>query len=573
MFKNIFNKVIFGIKILDLLLSVFNFLMLFSLRICWSGISKKLGYEDNYSDLLYNLPVIICSITLVLMIANIVLFKVSKKESKIWAFVLLFFHIVFFVVNMVIIKLGAIDYMYFVWPWFFLYLGLLVLVLGVLFFIFIYPNSKLKGSKIFKYSCLSAVLLLTGIKVFDVSINSIEHKPVVYAVENEYQIVFTSYTHARGWVEINGVRYFDNYAGSNEGNSKIHKIHVPMNILDSYKEYTIHTQKITYRGPFGGYLGRDISETYTFRPVNVDDGFSYYVISDVHEAFKATTKAASYASDMELLILTGDISSMLEWDRDLYAANDLAHSITNGEFPVIYARGNHELKGRKAEELHKVVGSKNENFYYSFTLSEQIYGVVLDVGEDHEDDYWEYYDTAFFNQYRNEQLSFLQDELNNKDLSKYKYKMSICHIPLTFVNTRHNHESFKKEATELLNQMGIDISLSGHQHDLFIFEPATVTPEEELTYNKDYLSSGKTIKAYMTNAIFPSLLVSKRGYTQTDAVPLQNMKSQICMKVEVDFINNVQKCIYNNSRGEKINMVNPFYNKTYGNEIIFSFSN
>lgn len=573
MFEKIFKKVIFGVKIVDLLLGVFNFVMLFSLRICWSGISKKLGYEDNYSDLLYNLPVIVCAVTLALLITNIVLIKVMKKESKVWALILLPLHIAFFVVNMVIIKLGAIDYMYFVWPWFFLYLGLIVLVLAILAFIFIYPNTKLKDSKIFKYSCLSAVLLLTGIKVFDVSFNSIEHKPVVYAVEDEYQIVFTSHTHARGWVEIDGVRYFDNYAGSNEGNSKIHKVHVPMEVLDEHKAYTVHTQKITYRGPFGGYMGRDISESYTFKPVNVNDGFSYYVLSDVHEAFKAATKTASYASDMELLILAGDISSMLEWDRDLFAANDLAYSITKGQLPVVYARGNHELKGKKAEDLHKVVGAKNEDFYYSFTLSDEIYGVVLDIGEDHEDDYWEYYDTAVYDDYRDEQIKFLQNELDTKDLSLFKYKMAICHIPLTFVNTRHNHVEFKTQATELLNQMGIDISVSGHQHDLFVFEPDTVTPGAKLTYNTDYLSSGKTIKAYVTDASFPSLLVSKRGYTQTDDVPLQNMKSQIGVKVSVDFTNNTQTCVYNNSKGEKINMVNPFYAKTYGEEIVFTFAN
>ena len=68
---------------------------------------------------------------------------------------------------------------------------------------------------------------------------------------------------------------------------------------------------------------------------------------------------------------------------------------------------------------------------------------------------------------------------------------------------------------------------------------------------------------------FPTLLVSKRGYAQTDSVPLKDMKSQIGVSVEVDFTNNTQTCIYNDSNGNKINMLNPFAYINYGNEIVF----
>jgi hypothetical protein len=59
-----------------------------------------------------------------------------------------------------------------------------------------------------------------------------------------------------------------------------------------------------------------------------------------------------------------------------------------------------------SEEFYKYVGSKNENFYYNFYF-DNVYGIVLDLGEDHDDDWWEYYETAHYDDYRAEQAIFL----------------------------------------------------------------------------------------------------------------------------------------------------------------------
>ena len=104
---------------------------------------------------------------------------------------------------------------------------------------------------------------------------------------------------------------------------------------------------------------------------------------------------------------------------------------------------------------------------------------------------------------------------------------------------------------------------------IFIFEPGTLTPGEKLTYTSEYNGKEKTIKAYVTDFTFPTLLVSKRGYAQTDSIPLKNMKSQIGVSVSVDLTNNTQTCIYNDSNGKHINMVNPFVEINYGNKIVF----
>ena len=551
----------------NLVLSFFNLILFFSIRMCWSGISKTLGYEDSNSVFILWLPVIIWFILIIIFGLNIFFF-LKKRNKNLWSYIMNGVNTLFLIVNIVIVILGAIDYMFFAWPYVFKYIGMALLGLIVIFFIFIYPKTILKDNNLFKYSCIGLVSLISAGVVCNVTFNSIKYKPAVYIVENEYQIVFGSNVEALAWVEVDDKRYYEDYAGYYNSTKKMHKVIVPMDVLDNAKEYTIGTQKLTYRGPFGGFKGREIEETYSFRPVDTSDGLNYYSISDVHMGLECSKKASDYNKNKELLILAGDTISMIDTYRDAAYTNKVAYELTKGEIPVIYARGNHELKGKYMEEFHDYVGANGEDFFYKFSFG-NVYGIVLDIGEDHDDDYWEYYDTCDFNEYRNRQLELIKSELESKEYLNYDYRLVVCHIPIPFINARHNHVDFKKDVTTLLNQMDIDMVISGHQHDLLVFEPGLITPFTDLTYNKDFVKSGKTTKAYLTDFNFPSFTVSKRGYTQTDDSSL-TLNSQIGLTIKVDFNNKTQTCIFNNSKGEKVNIVNPYYDVDYKDEIVYS---
>lgn len=551
----------------NLVLSFFNLILFFSIRMCWSGISKTLGYEDSNSVFILWLPVIIWFILIIIFGLNIFFF-LKKRNKNLWSYIMNGVNTLFLIVNIVIVILGAIDYMFFAWPYVFKYIGMALLGLIVIFFIFIYPKTILKDNNLFKYSCIGLVSLISAGVVCNVTFNSIKYKPAVYIVENEYQIVFGSNVEALAWVEVDNKRYYEDYAGYYNSTKKMHKVIVPMDVLDNAKEYTIGTQKLTYRGPFGGFKGREIEETYSFRPVDTSDGLNYYSISDVHMGLECSKEASDYNKDKELLILAGDTISMIDTYRDAAYTNKVAYELTKGEIPVIYARGNHELKGKYMEEFHDYVGANGEDFFYKFSFG-NVYGLVLDIGEDHDDNYWEYYDTCDFNEYRNRQLELIKSELESKEYLNYDYRLVVCHIPIPFINARHNHVDFKKDVTTLLNQMDIDMVISGHQHDLLVFEPGLITPFTDLTYNKDFVKSGKTTKAYLTDFNFPSFTVSKRGYTQTDDSSL-TLNSQIGLTIKVDFNNKTQTCIFNNSKGEKVNIVNPYFDVDYKGEIVYS---
>ena len=554
------------IKITSLVLALFNLLMYFSMRCCWSGISKTLGYEKDYSDFIFHLPLILFFVMLVAAITNILLFKLMKKDSNLWSIIMLSINVILTIGITVIIVLGAIDYMYFIMPEFAKVTMITGLVFLVLFMVFIYPKTHLADNNIFKYSIFSAVLLIAILSVVNLSINRIDYKPVVYAVEDKYQIVFGTSTDALGWVEIDGVKYYDTYAGSEKSFTRVHKIEVPMKKLNDAGKYSIHSLKFYYRGPFGAIKNEneEISEEYNFRGVDASDGLNYYAIADIHMETEGAVKAANQNPNKEFLVLAGDVISLMNTHDDAFYTGKVAHEITKGEIPVVYARGNHEVKGDMSEEFYKYVGSENGNFYYNFYF-DNVYGIVLDLGEDHDDDWWEYYETAHYDDYRSEQVTFLQNELDSKNYENYSYKMLVSHIPVCYINTRGNHIPIKKELTSLLNQFDLDIALSGHQHDLWVFEPNTLTPYEKLTYNEDYASG--THKGQVTDYNYPTFLISKRGEAQNDSAKL-TQKNQIALSVKVDFNANTETITYNNSEGKLINMVNQFANYNYGTDIV-----
>ena len=425
----------------------------FSMRVIWSGISKVLyeamGKKEPTAFLL-NFPLYISILLWVLLVFAVIelVRRGSKKRSTVVLTVLLS---VFTVASAVVVVMGAIDYLYFILPKFFLSLLIGLCIAAFAGLLFFPPVKNCKVCIALKCTLIGLVILIAVLEGYGVTVGSrFTYEPVVYAVEDTYQIVFSTNHPATAWVEIDGEAYYDLFTGSMKSKDTVHKITVPQEKLDAAKAYSIHAEKMIYRGPFGGFKGKEIRKDYTFRPVNAADGLAYYVMTDVHHARKGAVAAALSVENLDFLVILGDSVGMVEYEKDAQFSNLLAHDVTGGQIPVVYSRGNHEIKGAYAEELYKYVGSKNERFYYWFTLSD-VFGINLDLGEDHDDGWWEYYGTDRFTLYRDEQTQFLRELTEAKPYEAYDYTLLTCHIPIQFVNSRKDHVETKAEWTELLS--------------------------------------------------------------------------------------------------------------------------
>lgn len=535
-----------------------------AMRVIWSGISKviyeALGMSEP-TDFLLNLPLYINIFLWILFVVAVVQLvrKGNKKMSNIILTVLL---VIFTIASIVVVVMGAVDYLYFILPKFFISMLTGIGISVFAWLLFFQPVYNSIFSNVLKCGLLALVIIVTVFEGYGITLGSkFTYEPVVYAVEDTYQIVFSTNHPATAWVEIDGKAYYDLFAGSMKSNDTVHKITVPQHILDDAKEYSIHTEKMIYRGPFGGFKGKEISQEYNFRPVDSSDGLVYYTMTDVHHAEKGAVPAANSVQDLDFLVILGDSVGMVEYEKDVQFSNLLAFEVTKGEIPVVYARGNHEIKGKYAESLYKYVGSKNEEFYYWFTLSD-VFGINLDLGEDHDDGWWEYYGTDQFDLYREEQTNFLKEMVNTKPYEDYNYTLVTCHIPIQFVNSRKDHVNVKAEWTELLNQINPDLAVYGHQHDLYPFLEGQDTMYNEkgkLIYNSQFKGEeGKTYGGYLTDYTFNGFIAGRRGTAQVDDIGALNRSEHVGLAVYVDLENNSQLCKFINTAGEVVPVYNPF---------------
>ncbi len=539
------------------LLTLLSALFWVALRINHSGISKFLGADINPSFLVMNLPVMVCVlgwIGFLLAFLGLVFWKKTTWPS-IAGFVI---GCIMTVGALAVIYFGAWDYLDFILVHYIRSLWVSAGLIGLALLLFFPAANNTRWVTGCKWAVLLLAVLCAVVFGYQLRPCDFTYGAVVYAVEDDYQIVFSTSDSAAAWVTIDGQAYYDLYAGSMRSKDLVHKVTVSQAVLDKAGSYSIHAQQMIYRGPFGGYKGPEIFQNYEFRPADASDGLYYVSLSDVHGAADAAAKAAQ-SPELDFLVLLGDLVSMVETEKDAQFANRLAHAVTKGQIPVIYARGNHEIKGEYAEDLYKYVGSLNQGFAYTVTLSDTVFAAVLDMGEDHEDDWWEYYGTAKFDLYRDRQTQMLESILSDGDYESYRYRMAICHIPIPYIDEYGYFAAYRLAWTELLNQMGTDISLSGHEHRVWYFLPDTLEAGVPLLFSQRYAGEPeKPAVGTVTDFRFPTFLCGQRSLTQQGGTQKLGLTDYLCLHTSADLSAGIQTGTYRSSLGQTVAMEYPF---------------
>lgn len=325
--------------------------------------------------------------------------------------------------------------------------------------------------------------------VFHIQVNSIWFDPTVYAVEDEYQIVWYTSARSNGWVEIDGQKYYDAQSGNIRSTEKVHKVTVPMEVLDEAKSYSIHSQGTLIHHGYFSLKGRHLSASYSFRPVDPSDGIQLHNISDTHDYPTGAIASASYWGDrLDFLILNGDIANSAETDREMLEVLDIASAITGGERPVVYARGNHETRGQSAATAYKYVGCSDDgNFYYEIRLG-PVWILLMDCAEDKEDGHREYGGMADYSAYRAAEDVWLDEVLANPEESYaapgVEYRLLVSHVPFN-VTEKPEPERYASWVQKV-NGIGLDLALAGHTHQCLFLEPNGKYRDEETAVASTY---------------------------------------------------------------------------------------
>lgn len=257
--------------------------------------------------------------------------------------------------------------------------------------------------------------------------------PSVFAVEDEYQIIIPTKKELLMWIRVGDEEYFDDSNGILRSSSPIHRISVPMEELDRAKKYTVCYRRVVKRKPYGTKTKGVEEYTYTFNPVEKGKPLNVYHISDSHGRIEESVKSAKNAGDIDLLILNGDIASHSGSVKNIEIMYHIAAGVTKGRVPCVFSRGNHDLRGSCAEFLEDYTPNYNGKSYYTFRLGD-IWGMVLDCGEDKSDSDEEYGNTICCRNFRKRELNFINCVADKKEYedSDIKYKLVICHMPFTY---------------------------------------------------------------------------------------------------------------------------------------------
>jgi hypothetical protein len=297
--------------------------------------------------------------------------------------------------------------------------------------------------------------------------------PAVCCVGREYEIILLCNRNALASVTVAGVTYTDNNNGVMRTDTPVHKIKVPGKALDTARQYTVNLAPLADHCNY--YPKPEPTQTYTYAfypvPQDTDLPVQMYVLADTHGDGNTPARAATALSGNQLLILDGDIGDSADTEDMITTMHRLASAVTGGTRPVIYARGNHDTRGHRAERLTDYVPTREGATFYSFRQG-PVWGVVLDAGEDKPDASIEYGGVCDFPGFRQAQTAYLSSLIQNKEqeyeAEGVRYRIAICHMP--FIDSRY---AFSKTTPEiyaqwvsLLNRIGIQVLLCGHNHCL-----------------------------------------------------------------------------------------------------------
>lgn len=329
-------------------------------------------------------------------------------------------------------------------------------IVGVTAALFIIPNIKKSGLKKGISFIMAAVMVFAVYSaLFPVTSYKFTSGPVVFDNGEAYSVVFSTNDNGTAYIEYEylgeNVRLYDEDNGRKKADT-IHTITVPYEQL-SGNTYKVSSTRVIDELSYGGRSGKTIeSEAVTFHD-NLGDNINVLTVSDWHTHNEIAKKAVSHFDSYNAVILLGDCAPgmMFAEEAEEYLIS-FASDLSNGAMPVLFARGNHETRGREAGNLSSYLGM--ESFYYTAKLGNYNF-IVLDSGEDKKDDHSEYGGMVAYEQNRKEMVNWLTS-LDNTDNAKtiaLSHDKDIC-----------IEEDLSQTAHDKLNALNVSLLVSGHSH-------------------------------------------------------------------------------------------------------------
>ena len=322
--------------------------------------------------------------------------------------------------------------------------------------------------------------------------------PWVTAVgENEMTIVWTSTSRCMGWVEVapddgssfyavERPKFYEDFLGRHIV-SEVHHIRLTNLKPGTVYRYRLFQQCIDDRGHSPIPLGRvTASNVYSRKPFAVrtldksKEEISFTMINDIHgrdDVMDAHTKGIT-ADKPDFVVFNGDMASFMgsiaDIEKDFMAR---ASKNFSSDFPIVYVRGNHETRGPGYNEFMNLFPSSTGTPSYMFVHGPAAF-VVVDCGEDKPDSDIEYGGTAAYDAYREQIAEWLKKATSTEEFKSAPVKIALMHIPFEKEAGWWGNNELKRLLLPMMNEAGIDLMLSGHNHGYSFREKGSLNGNE-----------------------------------------------------------------------------------------------
>ncbi len=287
--------------------------------------------------------------------------------------------------------------------------------------------------------------------------------PVVFECGgDEYAVVWATSLKGSGYVKYtyNGEEktVWDSKGGTIATDDTIHMVKVPKQELKN-NTYCVGSQYVMLKMGYHALKGKTVeSDEIHFNGAEKQDDIRALCISDIHGETKQMQQSLSYFSETpDIIFMIGDISSELIF-KSQFEKNILRNAfiLSGGSTPVVYTRGNHETRGEFSSQMLHYFPTNTGEFYFTFDFGE-LSVLVIDSGEDKEDDHVEYSGLVNFAAYREQELEWI-NSLKKEDFDG-RYKIVLSHDPV--IGTDY----FGKDWETPLKDLDMDIVIGGHLHE------------------------------------------------------------------------------------------------------------
>lgn len=247
--------------------------------------------------------------------------------------------------------------------------------------------------------------------------------------------------------------------------------------IDGLEPGTEYFYRVVTEGTERKGAKKEVGEVRRFRTLDAGKAETRFTIwNDTHKQAQTIAKLNELTKRGDFLLWNGDVSN------DFYREGDVADTIlTPGagvditkEQPLVFLRGNHDLRGPLAFEVEDTVATASGEPWCAFRSGPMAI-ICLDTGEDKPDDHPYLFGRVACEPMRREQAAWLKEVIEKPEIKNAPYRVVFCHIPLRWYDEEKErpYDSFSRRSRELwhehLVKWGAQVVVSGHTHrDAFI---------------------------------------------------------------------------------------------------------